>query len=61
LYLAQGGKKVAAQSLDYNEEIEVMQIPVEEVRAMLLKNEIVQALHVSCLMYAFQKLDLMGS
>jgi len=61
LYLAQGGKKVAAQSLDHNEAIEVMQIPVEEVRAMLLKNEIVQALHVSCLMYAFQKLDLMGS
>ena len=52
---------MSEQKLDHNEEIEVMQIPLEEVRAMLLKNEIVQALHVSCLMYAFQKLDLMGS
>ena len=57
LYLAQGGKKVAAQSLDHNEEIEVLQIPLEEVRAMLKRNEIVQALNVSCLLYAFQKLD----
>jgi 8-oxo-dGTP pyrophosphatase MutT (NUDIX family) len=61
LYLAQGGKKVAAQSLDHNEEIEVLQMPVEEVRAMLLNNEIVQALHVSCLLYAFNKLDSLGS
>jgi len=60
LYLAQGGKKVASQSLDDNEEIEVLQIPLAEVRTMLLKNEIVQALHVSCLLYAFQKLDSVG-
>jgi len=60
LYLAQGGKKVALQSLDANEEIEVLQIPLEEVRLMLIRNEIVQALHVSCLLYAFQKLDSMG-
>ncbi|MEP7141369.1 MAG: NUDIX hydrolase [Ferruginibacter sp.] len=57
LYLAHGGKKIASQSLDHNEEIEVLQVPLEEVRAMLAKNEIVQALHVSCLLYAFQKLD----
>lgn len=61
LYLAQGGKKIASQSLDHNEEIEVLMIPLEEVREMLFKNEIVQSLHVSCLLYAFQKLDLMGS
>ena len=59
LYLAMGGKKIAAQSLDHNEEIEVLQMPLEELRGMLLKNEIVQALHVSCLLYAFQKLDEM--
>ena len=60
LYLAQGGKKVAGQSLDHNEEIELLEIPLEEVRAMLLNNEIVQSLHVSCLFYAFQKLDSMA-
>ena len=57
LYLARGGKKIAAQSLDHNEEIEISEIPVEEVRALLQRNEIVQSLHVSCLLYAFQKLD----
>src|SRR6478736_5924934 len=55
LYLAQGGKKVATQSLDANEEIEILFLPLEEVRAMLLRNEIVQALHVCCLLYAFKK------
>jgi len=60
LYLAQGGKKVAAQSLDAHEEIEVLQIPLAEVRAMLLNNEIVQALHTSCVLYALQKLDAVG-
>ena len=60
LYLARGGKKVASQSLDHNEEIELLQIPFEEVRTMFLNNEIVQALHVSCLFYAFNKLDSMN-
>jgi len=57
LFLARGGKKVASQSLDANEQIEVLLIPVEEVRAMLQRNEFAQALHVSCMLYAFQKLD----
>jgi len=61
LYLAREGKRVASQSLDHNEEIEVLQYPLEKVRSMLLKNEIVQALHVSCLLYAFKKLDEVGS
>lgn len=57
LYLAQGGKKVASQNLDANEEIEVLKLPLEEVRMMFKDNKIVQALHVSCMYYAFQKLD----
>lgn len=57
LFLATGGKKVSSQSLDANEQIDLLLLPVEEVRAMLHSNEFSQALHVSCLMYAFQKLD----
>ena len=57
LYLAKGGKKVSAQHLDANEEIEVVLVPLDELRRMLRDNEIVQALHVCCLMYALQKLD----
>lgn len=61
LFLAQGGTKTAGQQLDDNEEIEIILMPVEEVRTMLKNNEFAQALHVSCLLYAFQKLDEMGS
>lgn len=57
LFLATGGKKITAQSLDHHEEIEVVLMLVDEVRAMLERNEFVQALHTTCLMYAFKKLD----
>ena len=57
LFLATGGKKVAAQSLDHHEDIEVLLLPVEEVREMLRANKFAQALHTCCLMYAFEKLD----
>jgi len=57
LFLATGGKKVAAQNLDANEEIEIILLPLEKVRLMLQNNEFDQALHVSCMFYAFQKLD----
>lgn len=57
LYLATGGKKVSEQKLDYNEDIEIKLFPLEEVRAMLMNNEIVQAMHALCLFYGFTKLD----
>jgi 8-oxo-dGTP pyrophosphatase MutT (NUDIX family) len=57
LFLATGGKKVAEQKLDYNEEIEIKLFPLEEVRKMLMNNEIVQAMHSSCLFYGFNKLE----
>lgn len=57
LFLAAGGKKISEQQLDHNEDIEVLLLPVETVRIMLQRNEFVQALHVCCMMYAFQKFD----
>jgi 8-oxo-dGTP pyrophosphatase MutT (NUDIX family) len=57
LYLATGGKKVAAQHLDASEEIEIKLFSVDVVREMLKKNEFKQALHATCLFYAFEKLD----
>jgi ADP-ribose pyrophosphatase len=55
MFLAQGGKKISEQHLDPGEEIRVSLHTVEEVKEMLRKNEIIQAMHVSCIMYAFQK------
>ena len=57
LFLATGGKKVAGQTLDANEQIEIILSPLATVKEMLAKNEFVQALHTSCLFYAFQKLE----
>jgi 8-oxo-dGTP pyrophosphatase MutT (NUDIX family) len=57
LFLARGGKKVSAQHLDPNEDIELLTVPLEEMRRMLVQNEIKQALHTACVFYAFQKLD----
>jgi 8-oxo-dGTP pyrophosphatase MutT (NUDIX family) len=56
-FLATGGRKVAAQALDPNEEITIHLKPVEEVRQMLLNNDIVQSMHALCMFYAFQYLD----
>jgi len=57
LYLAKGGKKITIQSLDANEDIQIVLLPSDEVRRMLLQNEFTQALHVCCMFYAFKKLD----
>lgn len=57
LYLATGGTKVTGQQLDTHEEIELEILPVATVRAMLLNNEFKQALHTTCMFYAFNKLD----
>lgn len=57
LFLATGGKKVAQQSLDANEEITMHFIPLEEVRTMLKGNKVPQAMHALCMFYAFEFLD----
>ena len=57
LFLATGGKKTAAQALDKNEEIELKLYSLEEVRMMLQRNEIRQALHAVCLYMGFEKLN----
>ena len=57
LYVATGGKKVRSQQLDHSEEIEIILYPLQEVRQMLERNEFKQALHATCLFYAFNKLD----
>lgn len=56
MYLATGGRKVAAQNLDGGEEIEVVLYTLEELKQLLRENKIMQAMHVSCIMYALEKL-----
>ena len=58
-YLARGGKKVQEQDLDEHEDIDIEFYAIEEVKEMLLKNEIPQALHVTGLLYAFLKMGIL--
>jgi 8-oxo-dGTP pyrophosphatase MutT (NUDIX family) len=60
MFLATGGKKISEQKLDGNEEIEVELFTVDEVKQLLKQNKIVQSMHVTCLMYAFEKMGALS-
>ena len=57
MFLAKGGKKVAAQQLDDTEEIDVVLLTIDEVKLLLRENKIIQSMHVSCIMYALERLN----
>jgi hypothetical protein len=56
MFLAKGGKKTGEQKLDHNEEIIVELYTIDEVKKMIHENKIVQAMHVTCILYALEKL-----
>ena len=55
MFLAKGGKKVAEQKLDHNEEIIVELFSIDEVKKLVRENKIVQAMHVTTILYALEK------
>ena len=57
MFLAKGGKKVAEQKLDHNEEIIVELITIEELKKLVRENKIVQSMHITCILYALEKLS----
>jgi 8-oxo-dGTP pyrophosphatase MutT (NUDIX family) len=56
MFLAKGGKKVAVQNLDHNEEIIVELYSIDELKKMIRENKIIQAMHITCILYALEKL-----
>jgi ADP-ribose pyrophosphatase len=56
MFLAKGGKKTASQELDHNEEIEINLVTVEELKQLIRENKIVQSMHVTCMLYALERL-----
>lgn len=56
-FIATGGQVSTGQSLDSNEEIDVLLLPREEVRVKLLHHEFRQSLHALCLFYGFEYLN----
>ncbi|MBB1287010.1 NUDIX hydrolase [Flavisolibacter sp. BT320] len=56
MFLATGGEKIAEQSLDEEEEVEVVHMSIDEVKQLVREQKIVQSLHVNCIFYALEKL-----
>jgi hypothetical protein len=56
MFLAKGGIKTAEQKLDETEDVEVHTYTIDEVKQLLKEQKIVQALHVTCMFYALEKL-----
>ncbi|MEO5563482.1 MAG: NUDIX hydrolase [Chitinophagaceae bacterium] len=56
MFLAKGGKKISGQNLDANEEIQVDLVTIDEIKALLRENKIVQAMHVTCILYGLERL-----
>jgi ADP-ribose pyrophosphatase len=56
MYLATGGKLVKEQALDHNEEIEIYLYSVDEVKQLIRENKIIQSMHITTLLYAFDKM-----
>ena len=56
MFLAKGGKKVSMQKLDHNEEIIVELYSIDELKQMLRENKVIQAMHVTCILYALEKI-----
>jgi 8-oxo-dGTP pyrophosphatase MutT (NUDIX family) len=58
MFLARNGRKVAQQSLDANEDIDVDLMTIDEVKKLIRENKIIQAMHVTCLMYALERMGV---
>lgn len=57
MFLAIGGSQTSSQQLDDNEEILVEKYTVTELKDFIRKNEILQAMHVTTIMYGLIKLN----
>ena len=57
MFVATGGKKTADQKLDANEEIEVVFLTIDELKQLVRENKIVQSMHISCILYALERLN----
>lgn len=59
MFLATGGRKVAGQTLDETEDLEIIICSINELKTMMKKNEIVQSLHITTMFYALTRLGLL--
>ena len=56
MFLDTGGKKVKDQSLDHNEDIEVILLSIDELKELVKNHGILQAMHLSAIFYGLEKM-----
>lgn len=56
MFLATGGRKIKEQSLDANEEIEILELSFDELLKLIDENKIMQSMHLSTIYYALRSL-----
>jgi len=56
MYLATGGEWISEQHLDEGEDIEVLFFTMDEIKTLLRTQQIIQSMHVTCIMRALEKL-----
>ncbi|OLY92902.1 8-oxo-dGTP pyrophosphatase MutT, NUDIX family [Cnuella takakiae] len=56
MFLARNGKKVAPQNLDAEEELEVMELTIEEIKELVYGHKLLQSLHTNNIFYALHRL-----
>lgn len=56
MFLATGGRKIKEQALDYNEEIEILELSFDELMQLIDENKIMQSMHLSTIYYALKSL-----
>lgn len=58
MFLMKGGRKVQSQQLDHNEEIEVLEVSVDELKELIQHQKIIQSMHLTTIFYALQFLNI---
>lgn len=56
MYLLKGGVKRQEQSLDHNEDIEVLLVPLDELFNMVLERKLHQAMHITAITLALHRM-----
>jgi hypothetical protein len=59
-FLATEGEKTGEQTLDQNEEIELVLLSLDEVKTLLRNQEVIQSMHVTALFYALNQLGVLN-
>lgn len=57
MFIATGGKKIQAQEMDSNEEIEVWEVNFDELEKLVEEKRFLQSMHLSTIFYALRYLD----